>query len=289
MKRFYQIIGIIVVVSLGLLLIVKFNNSKQNMQEMHHEITNSSFFSDHEHKHSVSSKTSNLKKFSKIKIKVNEADINIAKGDQFQVKVIGRNIKAVKIGVANQELTIADDSQISNDDCKLLITVPAKNAVNKISGSVNEGDVSLNDLSIADIDLQMDDGDLSINNIEALKTSFTLDEGDIKITNSALKADTSNCKDGDLTIFASQFKTSVSLTDGDVSISNSKILDNSSFNLNDGNFQMSEAPMISYLLSTNSGNEINFRHNNYSGHFSKVRQHSPLLKVTCDNGDININ
>ncbi|RHW53288.1 DUF4097 family beta strand repeat-containing protein [Lactobacillus bombicola] len=289
MKRFYQIIGIIVVVSLGLLLIVKFNNSKQNMQEMHHEITTSSFFSDHEHKYSVSSKTSNLKKFSKIKIKVNEADINIAKGDQFQVKVIGRNIKAVKIGVANQELTIADDSQISNDDCKLLITVPAKNAVNKISGSVNEGDVSLNDLSIADIDLQMDDGDLSINNIEALKTSFTLDEGDIKITNSTLKADTSNCKDGDLTIFASQFKTSVSLTDGDVSISNSKILDNSSFNLNDGSFQMSEAPMISYLLSTNSGNEINFRHNNYSGHFSKVRQHSPLLKVTCDNGDININ
>ncbi|RMC51961.1 hypothetical protein [Lactobacillus sp. ESL0225] len=71
------------------------------MQEVHHEITNGSFFSDHEHKHSVSSKTNNLKKFSKIKIRVNEADINIAKGDQFQVKITSRNIKAVKIGVTN--------------------------------------------------------------------------------------------------------------------------------------------------------------------------------------------
>ncbi|MCO6528408.1 MAG: DUF4097 family beta strand repeat protein [Lactobacillus sp.] len=289
MKKFYQIIGIIAVIGLVLLLIIKFNNSKQNMQEVHHEITNSSFFSDYEHKHSVSSKTSNLKKFSKIKIKVNEADINIAKGDQFQVKVTSRNIKAVKIGVANQELTLDNDHQASNDDCKLLITVPDKNAVSNISGSVNEGDVSLNDLTITDIDLQLDDGDLSINNIKALKTSFTLDEGDIKVANSTLKSDTSNCNDGDLTIFASQFKTSVSLTDGDVSISNSKILGSSSFNLHDGSFQMSEAPMISYLLSTHSGNEINFRHNNYSGHFSKVRQHTPLLRVTCGNGDININ
>ena len=296
MKKFYQISGLIVIIGIILFIFGHAKGGNEDINNIHSsQTTNIGNFFNHNQRsrkshHVVAKKrTFNVGKFSKINIDAEEPNIQITKGNDFQVTISGPNIKKISAKVEDDQLTISDNNAYEDGTYQVNVTVPADDSITEISGSCSEGNIHLTNLSIADLDLQVEDGNISAENVKARKANFDLVDGDLKITNSTLTSGILNLSDGDLTVTNSQFKVKATLGDGDVRVNDSKLLADSSFNLSEGDFQMSRPPKASYQLSTSSEDELVFHGNNYHRHFVKKLRGTPLLKVSCGDGDILIN
>ena len=296
MKKFYLISVAIITIGIILLGIGETNGGREDINNIHSGITTNieNFFNrnqTHADSHHVpaKSRTFNVGKFSKINIDAEEPNIQIAKGDNFQIKVSGPNVKKISAKVHGEKLTISDNGAYEDGTYKVIVTVPEADSLKEITGSSSEGNVHLADLTVADLDLQVEDGNVSAENVTTHKANFDLVNGDLKITNSTLTSGILNLSEGDLTVTNSQFKIKATLGDGDVRVNDSKLLADSSFNLSEGDFQMSRSPKISYQLSTASDDDLVFHGNNHRKHFSKKLKGLPLLKVTSGDGDIVIN
>ena len=296
MKKFYLISVAIITIGIILLGIGETNGGREDINNIHSGITTNieNFFNrnqTHADSHHVpaKSRTFNVGKFSKINIDAEEPNIQIAKGDNFQIKVSGPNVKKISAKVHGEKLTISDNGAYEDGNYKVIVTVPEAGSLKEITGSCSEGNVHLADLTITDLDLQIEDGNVSAENVTTHKANFDLVDGDLKITNSTLTSGILNLSEGDLTVTNSQFKIKATLGDGDVRVNDSKLLADSSFNLSEGDFQMSRSPKISYQLSTASDDDLVFHGNNHRKHFSKKLKGLPLLKVTSGDGDIVIN
>ena len=296
MKKFYLISVAIITIGIILLGIGETNGGREDINNIHSGITTNieNFFNrnqTHADSHHVpaKSRTFNVGKFSKINIDAEEPNIQIAKGDNFQIKVSGPNVKKISTKVHGDKLTISDNGAYEDGTYKVIVTVPEASSLKEITGSSSEGNVHLADLTVTDLDLQVEDGNVSAENVTTHKTNFDLVNGDLKIINSTLTSGILNLSEGNLTVTNSQFKVKATLGDGDVRVNDSKLLADSSFNLSEGDFQMSRSPKISYQLSTASDDDLVFHGNNHRKHFSKKLKGLPLLKVTSGDGDIVIN
>ena len=296
MKKFYQISGLIVIIGIILFIFGHAKGGNDDINNIHSGRTTNignSFNHDESSRksHHVAAKkrTFNLDKFSKINIDAEEPNIQITKGNDFQVTISGPNVKKISAKVEDDQLTISDNNAYEDGTYQVNVTVPAIGSITEITGSCSEGNIHLADLSIADFDLQVEDGNISAENVTTHKANLDLADGDLKITNSTLTSGILNLSEGDLTVTNSQFKVKATLGDGDVRVNDSKLLADSSFNLSEGDFQMSRPPKASYQLSTSSEGELVFHGNNYHRHFVKKLRGTPLLKVSCGDGDILIN
>ena len=296
MKKFYLISVAIITIGIILLGIGETNGGREDINNIHSGITTNieNFFNrnqTHAYSHHVpaKSRTFNVGKFSKINIDAEEPNIQIAKGDNFQIKVSGPNVKKISAKVHGEKLTISDNGAYEDGTYKVIVTVPEADSLKEITGSCSEGNVHLADLTVASINLQSEDGNITTDSIKTQEANFDLDNGDLKISNSTLTSSFLNMSEGDLIVTSSHFKIKATLGDGDAKINNSNLLDNSSFNLSEGDFQMSRSPKISYQLSTASDDDLVFHGNNHRKHFSNKLKGLPLLKVTSGDGDIVIN
>ena len=296
MKKFYLISVAIITIGIILLGIGETNGGREDINNIHSGITTNieNFFNRNQtqaysHHVPAKSRTFNVGKFSKINIDAEEPNIQIAKGDNFQIKVSGPNVKKISAKVEDDQLTISDDNAYEDGTYKIIVTVPEADSLKEITGSCSEGNVHLTDLTVASINLQSEDGNITTDNIKTQKANFDLDNGDLKVSNSTLTSSFLNMSEGDLIVTSSHFKIKATLGDGDAKINNSNLLDNSSFNLSEGDFQMSRPPKISYQLATSSEDELIFHGNNYHRHFARKLRDAPLLKVSCGDGDILIN
>lgn len=234
-----------------------------------------------------------VKKFTKINLNSYRPDIKIVAGEKWKVTINGSHgadISKIKVSVKNSQLTVSDEPEhhYTDGDYKVEITVPDKNAIAEITGSCDAGDFILENLTVSKIDVKPNYGDAIFNNITVKSLNLAMNDGDFKATNSVLSNASLTLNEGDVEATDSQFKLKTALNDGDVSIKNSKILGNSSFHLNDGDFLMMNAPKINYDLSTDPDEEIRFGRSNHIGHFAKSISGKPLLKVICTDGDISI-
>lgn len=296
MKKFYQISGLIVIIGIILFIFGHVKGGNEDINNIHSgQTTNIGNFFNHYQRsrksHHVAAKkrTFNVGKFSKINIDAEEPNIQITKGNDFQVTISGPNIKKISAKVEDDQLTISDNNAYEDGTYQVNVTVPADDSITEITGSCSEGNIHLADLTIANLDLQVEDGNVSAENVKAHKANFDLDNGNLKISNSALTSGILNLSEGDLTVTNSQFKIKATLGDGDVRVNDSKLLADSSFNLSEGDFQMSRSPKVSYQLSTSSEDELILHGNNYHKHFARKLRGVPLLKVSCGDGDILIN
>ena len=287
MKKFYKICGLIfgLLLLIGLILLVVFRLNNNPSHDYNGK-----------HAHYNESKTFYVKKFDNIKLACYRPDIRISLKDINKFKVVvrgghGADIKKIKTKVDHNMLTISDQPEHDYNDgyYSVDVYVPAKSAIKKITGFCEEGDFYINSLNVPRINLTIEDGNVSAENVTTHKANFDLADGDLKITNSTLTSGILNLSDGDLTVTNSQFKIKATLGDGDVRVNDSKLMADSSFNLSEGDFQMSRPPKISYQLATSSEDELIFHGNNYHRHFARKLRDAPLLKVSCGDGDILIN
>lgn len=302
MKKIYVIGITVLTLGLALLIIGKVNHGEQeadlaNSGKRSSMIERASnFFTNSEqsaHKVKTVTKITQVKPFSSIKLNVDQPDVQIAHGEKFQVTVIGHNPKKVGLAVTDHQLIITDNGSY-DDGYRIAITVPKNKDLENIDGSCSEGDFSLRDLTIGKVDLQLQDGDVTVNNVKTKNANFYLDDGDLMLTDSSLSQSILNLNSGDLTVTNCHLKTTASLDDGDVSINNSKIIDDCLFNLNDGDFQASQISKTSCRLSIASYDDDDDENINYHGHsyrkyFSEIIKGTPLLKVVCSDGEIKIN
>ena len=301
MKKIYVIGITILTLGLALLIIGKVNHGKQeadlaNSGKRSSMIERASNFFTHgeqsTHKVKTVTKFTQVKPFSSIKLNVDQPDVQIARGEKFQVTVVGYAPKKVGIKVTDRQLIITDSGSY-DDGYRIAITVQKNKILENIDGSCSKGDFSLRDLTIGKIDLQLQDGDASVNNVKTKSANFYLDDGDLVLTDSSLSQSTLNLNSGDLTVTNCHLKTNASLNDGDANINNSKILDDCLFNLNDGDFQASQISKTSCRLSIASYDDddenINYHGHSYRKYFSEIIKGTPLLKVVCSDGGIKIN
>lgn len=301
MKKIH-IIGItILTLGLALLIIGKVNHGEQEADlvgsgKRSSMIERANNFFNHgkqsANKVKTATKITQIKPFSSIKLNVDQPDVQIARGEKFQVTVVGHDPKKVGIEVTDHQLIITDNGS-HDDGYRITITVPKNKTLENIDGSCSEGNFSLRDLTITKIDLQLQYGDATVNHVNVKNASFYLDDGDLTLTDSSLSKSILNLNSGDLTVTNCHLKTSASLNDGDAIINNSKILDDCLFNLNDGDFQASQISKTSCLLSIASYDDddenINYHGHSYRKHFSESIKGTPLLKVVCSDGEIKIN
>lgn len=322
MKKFFQISGAILIIGFILLFIGKLNHGDQNIARTHTGIFNTLNWQ-HKTQHKDDdddddyddddedyddedddddddddssrqfheSQTYNVASFDKIKLKAGRPDIRISLGNSFQVKVSGKNIKTINTGVKSGILTVEDhDTQEKNDgNYEVAITVPNANAVKSITGTCADGNFALSNLNVASLDLRVNNGDFNLAKVKAKTADLHIGPGDLKIANSRIANSNLYLDVGDVEINSSQIKTTASLNDSDIEIKNSKLLENSTFKLNDGDFESYKMTNISYDLSTTSDSDIEVKGREQRKHYKKIYHGAPLLKIISKSGDIEIN
>lgn len=322
MKKFFQISGAILIIGFILLFVGKLNHGDQNIARTHTGIFNTLNWQ-HKTQHKDDdddddyddddedyddedydedddeddaaqyheSQTFNVASFKQVKLEAGRPDVKISLGNSFQVKVSGKNIKTINTGVKNGLLTVEDhDTQEKNDgDYEVAITVPDANVIKSITGTCADGDFSLSNLNVATLDLKINNGDFNLAKVKTKNANLHLGPGDLKISNSRIANSNLYLDVGDIEINSSQIKTIASLNDSDVEIKNSKLLGNSTFKLNDGDFESYQLNKISYDLSTTSDGDIEVNGRNQRKHYKKIHHGVPLLKITSKDGDIEIN
>lgn len=270
MKKFYKICGVIIFIGIILLVAGKINHGNKSISDVHSGFFTSINNGSHRKKESeYHYQTINTASFTKVKFSAFQSDVRVTLGKKYQVKISGSNIKNIAAKVKNKELFITDQNDPSADDCDIVITVPQINSVKKISGSSSDGDILLNDLNIPQIDLKQDTGDLVLKEINTRNAQLFLDSGDLKISNS-------------------KFKINAALQDGDAKISDSEIIGNSYFKMQDGDFNMTSLQEISSDFYVNSDSKISYKGRTKSLHYTHIDSSLPKLKVVCREGDINI-
>lgn len=232
--------------------------------------------------------------FNSIKFAAYRPDIKISSGNNFQVTVSGNqgaDINKIKAEVKNKQLVISDQPEKSYRDGNyyINITVPNTTAIKKLTGSCDSGDFSLNQLNIPQVNMSLHVGDVKINHLKTKNIRLKLKNGDLKISNSNFNKASFALDEGDFSISKSNFKANVTMGEmGYAKVKSSKLLGNSSFKLAEGNFQMSNAPKLSYKLATKHSGIVKVHNKSHHHNFSKTLSHRPLLKVTSKSGDINI-
>lgn len=322
MKKFFQVSGAILIIGFILLFIGKLNHGDQNIVSIHtdifktlnwqHKTKDTDHDDDEDYdedyddnddedydddddddstRHFHESQTYNVANFNTIKLKAGRPDIYISLGNSFRVKVSGKNIKTINAGVKNSILTVEDhDTKEKNDgDYEVAITVPDANAIKSITGTCADGDFSLSNLNVATLDLKINSGDFNLAKAKTKTADIHLGPGDLKIANSRIANSNLYLDVGDVEINRSQIKTTASLNDSDIEIKNSKLLGNSTFKLNDGDFKSYKLDNISYDLSTTSDGDIEVNGRTQRKHYQKINHGTPLLKIISKNGDIEIN
>lgn len=314
MKKFYQISTVILFIGIILLVIGKVNNGDRGFDFSNINSFRSAKWHDEDAYHDnddyedddyedddydeVSRKkqaveTINIPAFSKIKLDMYRPNVHISLGEKYQIKVSGPKSKKVSASVKGQELLVSDHNKHSftsfmdkNYEYAVEIIVPKRIAIKELTGTCSEGDMLVEDVTIPHINLKLNEGDMVVNKVKTKNAKIYLEDGDLKVTSSILASGNLIMSEGDLAFINSQFKLTATLNDGDVAITNSKLLDKSIFTLNDGDFKMVNAPKLDYDLSTDRESDIRFQGTYRTSHFVKKIGNLPVLKVISTDGDI---
>ena len=134
--------------------------------------------------------------FDNIKVDVEVSDVIIEPGDSYQVSYEyhtsnGRTV-APEVKVEGNTLKVTQtikpkvNAGINSQDCKIVITVPAKATLKDVDLSSDVGDIEVNAINTNTITIQSDVGDVSFDTINADSIKTTSDVGDVSIQNSTI-------------------------------------------------------------------------------------------------------
>ncbi|MDF7637917.1 DUF4097 family beta strand repeat-containing protein [Lactobacillus sp. ESL0791] len=319
MKNFYRAGAITLIIGLILLIVGELSNGLQ-------PITGNSLSELHVYKEhpkpdkkveepDIPSRTYKAKvaAFTQVKATTNEANIHIASGKKYQVEITDNKKMALKAKTVNDTLIITQKSGTRwlnrDSEININITVPSAITLSKISLQTDAGDFSLSNLTTNQLELINNAGQGELSNIKANeKTMLKFNSGDLTIIdthliNGSITAQDSNTKisksqlaklhlkitDGKLVINRSQLTVTADLSATDALITTSKLFNNNSFSLADGDFVLRNVQnKLNYSASTDD-EEIKYNGKNVGSHFIREIEHNKdHLNVKTVNGDISL-
>lgn len=144
-------------------------------------------------------KTLDMDAFSKLQLNVSETDVEIRKGEDYQISYYLPEDEIPSIEVKNQELIVTGKDLNSQqytigffqwdwneDDC-IVITVPEDAEPIEASLNVESGDIRLQDMVFETVDLCADYGDIDVSDVTSGGADITVESGDIMLKNIKLK------------------------------------------------------------------------------------------------------
>ncbi len=136
------------------------------------------------------------------------ADLDIEYGNEVKVEYNCPKKFLPKIKYESGKLSVTQhkDKEIfnlgfhSNDDYKIIVTIPDDTVVKTMDITLDVGDLDIDEVNCGDIKIRANVGDVSIQKMEANSTDFNLDVGDFNIKNSDIKKLNITCDIGDIDI-----------------------------------------------------------------------------------------
>lgn len=218
-------------------------------------------------------KTVDLDAFSQLEVNVNAADVEIKRGESYQVQYYMLSSEVPTIEVKNKKLIVNSkdmasvhsivnfqffDFEFLSSDSKregIVITVPKDIELSEANVKVESGNITLTDLTIHTAYASSAYGDVKVSNFISDEVNFSSESGDIELTNVEMKQNQVVTEYGKLTVKECSGE-------------------NGTFVLESGDCRM-EALELQQLQVTNQYGEIELK-----------KSILDSCKADCENGDI---
>ncbi|MGN0143959.1 MAG: DUF4097 family beta strand repeat-containing protein [Clostridium sp.] len=224
--------------------------------------------------------------FKNINIDVDSADIEIEKGEEFEIETkYNKLFEEISYNVSDDVLYIngkrkndvSFDITFIDDDAKIKIYIPEDCILSEMKSQLKAGNMSLKDMSFTNADITNSFGDISMDNINSNNINVSCNSGDMKFSNidgdkfivnseyGSIEAE--NVKMGDLTS---------TLKSGDINLHNINC-GNSNINNNCGDIKCDNIISNGLNIIDNCG-EININ--------GELRGKN---EIDSEHGDVNLN
>ncbi|WEV39733.1 DUF4097 family beta strand repeat-containing protein [Lactobacillus sp. ESL0684] len=163
-------------------------------------------------------RTVSTAKFDKIKLNLAATDVDIHRGDKYQVKVTDFENVTVSAKVKQGTLEISDHgpgrpfgkhgwaNQGFDYALKIEVTVPTNAILSTITGKDNAGDFSLQGLQLQKLNLKTDVGDCKLSDSQLQDLNFKTDTGDFTMHQASKKVNYQlGAVDCDINFFGKQY------------------------------------------------------------------------------------
>lgn len=270
----------------------------------------------HVKKNPLHKRTIHPSEFSKVKFEMNNADVVVQSGEQFEVKIVDFASRPIEVKSTDHTLLVKElpakqknygiminwDSNVSY----VQITVPNKNALSRISGRSKNGNIVLQSLHLQNITFELENGDLIINNLDVKEEAIIASQnGDLQISqsriadisvrlhngNADLKRSVLNLlmlqtRDGDCVIVQCNVHLNIEAKDGDVEIMRSQLINENQIKESNGDINIRQlVHEVGIKLNTEDG-DIIYRNSSIGNSFSSKSTQNDTLYAWSKDGDI---
>lgn len=274
------------------------------------------FFTEKNAKHKIIKK--DLDTFTSIDLASDSYDIVITQGDSYSLAYPEYNNIHTTYSVEDDTLKLESKSEhtvnfslsgTSYSDYSLVLTVPSKQALSKItlkssSGDIelsnldfdqanvtaNYGDITLSHLSGSTLDLKADAGDVDISDTELASGNFTLNYGDFDIKSTTISELALVNDSGDFS--AEKFTSdsaNLNLHYGDVDTESSTIKNlTATLDSGDCDLELTGSKSDYSLDLTSDTDDIEVGDEDASGHYNYVRDTPNTIQVSTHYGSISL-
>lgn len=254
--------------------------------------------------------------FSQVKLEMNNADVVIQSGEQFEVKVVDFETRPIEVKKINhsllvKELSVKQENHIiminwHSNASYVQITVPKKDSLSRMSGYNKNGNIVMQSLNLQNITFELKNGDIFINNLDIKEdaiitskngdlqisqskiadVSVRLHNGDADLKRSVLKLLTLQTRDGDCTIMQCNVHLNIEARDGYIEIRRSQLTNENQIWASDGDISIRQlVHEIGVRLNTEDG-DIIYRNSSIGNSFSSKSTQNDTLNALSKNGDI---
>lgn len=164
-------------------------------------------------------------------------------------------------------------------------------SLRKLDSRTDNGDIEISDVNAGQILLQTDTGDISVTRVKANESTITSDTGDICVSESQVEEQTITADTGDISVQQSEAGELNAHSDcGDISLKNSKIV-NCELQTDTGDIEATGSQGYAFSCQSDCGDMvITSEFENYelqldSGDIS-LTTHDANISANCDCGDI---
>lgn len=256
--------------------------------------------------------------FSQVKLEMNDADVVIHSGKQFEIKVVDFESRPIEVKNINHTILVKElpskeekhviminwHSAVSHVE----ITVPCKDSLSHVSGYSKNGDIVLQSLSLQDIAFELKNADIFVNNLDVKKEviitskngnlnfsqskmsdiSIKLHNGDAELERSILNLLMIQLHNGDCRIEQCNAHLNIESRDGDIEITRSQLTNENLIRSSAGDISIRQLVHdISIKLNTEEGN-ISYHNSSIGNSFSSESKQIDTLQVLSKDGDISI-
>ena len=274
------------------------------------------FFTEKNAKHKIIKK--DLDSFTSIDLSSDSYDIVITQGDSYSLSYPEYTNIHTTYSVENDTLKLDSKSEhtvhfslsgTSYSDYALVLTIPSKQALDKITLNNSSGDIELSDLTFDQINIAANYGDITLTNLSGNAIKLNADAGNVDISDTELASGNFTLNYGDFDIKSTTISECELVNDSGDFTASKFISDNATLNLHYGDVESESSTIRNLTATLDSGDcdleltgsksdysldltsdtdDVEVDDENASGHYNYVRDTPNTIQVSTHYGSISL-